>query len=355
MHVPFIDSSRVVRGKQMMEQKKIQDDIVVHRVNFNQDVSCLVCATDQGFVVFSINPVRQLITRHFAGGLKYVEMLYRTQIFAIIGTGKEEAYPQNKVFIFDDNMGKCIGEISYSRESVLGVRLRRGQIITILQRGVYVYDWGSLRLENRIETFLNPDGICDVGISSMNPVIACPGLSKGSIHLDQRDGKKVTVIPAHQSRIACLALNREGTLVASCSSKGTLIRVFQVNNGRSLRELRRGMDTARILSLTFDPLSHFLACTSDKGTLHLFAIHHSSNKKSIFSLIKGVLPRYFSSEWSMIQAMVSEHSIPRFGELEPQTLYVVTLEDGHTSVTKFSFDPQKNRCTPLTHQSLFRK
>ena len=39
-----------------------------------------------------------------------------------------------------------------------------------------------------------------------------------------------------------------------------------------MQELRRGSDQADIYCLTFDPVSRFLACASDKGTIHIFAI-----------------------------------------------------------------------------------
>jgi hypothetical protein len=36
--------------------------------------------------------------------------------------------------------------------------------------------------------------------------------------------------------------------------------------------VRRGTDTAEIFCLAFDPVSKFVACSSDKGTVHIFAI-----------------------------------------------------------------------------------
>jgi hypothetical protein len=36
--------------------------------------------------------------------------------------------------------------------------------------------------------------------------------------------------------------------------------------------LRRGTDQAEIYCLAFDPISKFLASSSDKGTIHIFGI-----------------------------------------------------------------------------------
>jgi WD40 repeat protein len=51
-----------------------------------------------------------------------------------------------------------------------------------------------------------------------------------------------------------------------------LIRIFDTDSGKILQELRRGSDQAEIYCLSFDPIYKFLASSSDKGTIHIFAI-----------------------------------------------------------------------------------
>ena len=53
-------------------------------------------------------------------------------------------------------------------------------------------------------------------------------------------------ISAHQGEVACLALNSQGTLVATASDKGTLIRVWDTVKRTLLVELRRGSDPATL-------------------------------------------------------------------------------------------------------------
>lgn len=85
------------------------------------------------------------------------------------------------------------------------------------------------------------------------------------------------IVDAHTGPIACLALNRDATRLATASDKGTLIRIFDTQTCQKLQELRRGVDTVEILSMTFDPLSRYLAVSSNKGTIHVFALQEISS------------------------------------------------------------------------------
>lgn len=51
-----------------------------------------------------------------------------------------------------------------------------------------------------------------------------------------------------------------------------MIRIFDTRTGQLQQELRRGADRAEIFSVAFDSLSRHLACSSDKGTVHVFRL-----------------------------------------------------------------------------------
>ena len=81
-------------------------------------------------------------------------------------------------------------------------------------------------------------------------------------------------INAHKGELACIAVNQQGTLIATASEKGTLIRVWDANKKEILNELRRGSDPATVNCINFSHDSEFLCCASDKGTIHIFALKH---------------------------------------------------------------------------------
>ncbi|CAH1441704.1 unnamed protein product [Lactuca virosa] len=209
-------------------------------------------------------------------------MLYRCNILALVGGGSQPQYPLNKVMIWDDHQGRCIGELSF-RSEVRGFRLRRDRIIVILEQKIFVYNFTDLKLLQQIETFANPKGLCDVSQASGNFVLVCLGLRKGQVRVEHYASKRTKFILAHDSRIACFALSQNGHMLATASNKGTLVCIFNTHDGSLLHEVRRGADRAEIHSLAFSPTAEWLAVSSDKGTIHVFSITSVDNPDHITS------------------------------------------------------------------------
>ncbi|GAU29354.1 hypothetical protein TSUD_31590 [Trifolium subterraneum] len=267
---------------------------VLH-LSFNQDSGCFAAGTDQGFRIYNCDPFRE-----------------------------NPRYPVNKVMIWDDHQSRCIGELSF-RSEVKGVRLRRDRIVVVLGHKIFVYNFADLKVLHQIETIANPKGLCEVSHVSGTMVLACPGLQKGQVRVEHYASKRTKFIMAHDSRIASFAITQDGRLLATASSKGTLVRIFNTLDGSLLQEVRRGADRAEIYSLSFSATAQWLAVSSDKGTVHVFNLKvdsgllghdrsHTTSESSPtsptaalpLSFIRGVLPKYFSSEWSVAQFRLQE-------------------------------------------------
>jgi WD repeat-containing protein 45 len=330
-------------------------------VGFNQDNGCFACGTDTGFRIYNCDPFKEMFRRHFTrGGIGIVEMLFRCNILALVGGGQQPRYPPNKVMLWDDHQNRPIGELTF-RSAVKAVKLRRDRVVVVLEKKIYVYNFADLKLVDHIETTWNPRGLCALCPNASNTVLACPGLKPGHVKVDLYDIGKNIVIPAHESDLACIALNHDGSRLATASDKGTLVRVFDTQTRQLMQELRRGVTRAEVLCIAFHPFAPFLACSSDQGTIHVFSLDakasgvedaktiagqssptlkrqssaaetlgaqdrsasSDSNQKSTLSFMKGVLPKYFSSEWSFAQFRIPEtRTICAFGS-EPNTLLVI--------------------------------
>mmetsp|Transcript_10640 Transcript_10640/g.13890 ORF Transcript_10640/g.13890 Transcript_10640/m.13890 type:complete len:408 (+) Transcript_10640:279-1502(+) len=239
---------------------------------FNQDNACFAGGTNTGFFAYNCEPFTETTRKNFSsGGIGIIEMCYRTNILALVGGGKVPRYPRNKVMMWDDVNNRCIGELSFPSD-VRAVKLRRDMVVVVLDRDIYIYNFQDLKLLENRRTIVNPKGLCALCPHTNHRVMAFPGKERGLINVELFDIQRQVIIPAHESELMALALNYDGTMVASASERGTLIRVFSTASGNMLHELRRGAERAIIHSICINPSSTYLACSSDKGTIHVFSL-----------------------------------------------------------------------------------
>ncbi|MCO5566773.1 hypothetical protein L7F22_020453 [Adiantum nelumboides] len=358
-------------------------------LGFNQDHGRFACGNALGFRVYDCYPFKRASCRESSdhegpGGIAIVELLFRSHVLALVGGGPTPRYSPNKVMIWDDHRSCCIGELSF-RSQVRSVKLRRDRIVVALEHKIYVYNFADLKLLLQIDTYANPKGLCAISSASNCVVLASPSLIKGQVRLDQHGTKKPKVIFAHDSCLAYLALTLDGRLLATASSKGTLIRVFNTCDCTLLQEVRRGVDRADILSLSLSNDARWLAVSSDRGTIHVFSLKEetekgedkiskkqdwssalndcrarkdtassgtNTNPGSTLSFMKGVLPRYFSSEWSFCQFRLPEEtkSIVAFGP--EQHSIIIVGSDG--SFYRCTFDPVGGKMMQQEHVNFMK-
>ncbi|KAG0176810.1 autophagy protein [Apophysomyces sp. BC1034] len=82
----------------------------------------------------------------------------------------------------------------------------------------------------------------------------------------------VNIVQAHKSPLSCITMNSEGTLLATASEKGTVIRVFAIPDANKVYQFRRGSYPAKIFSMSFNLVSSLLCVSSDTETVHIFKL-----------------------------------------------------------------------------------
>lgn len=100
-----------------------------------------------------------------------------------------------------------------------------------------------------------------------------PAAQQGDVVLfDTLSLSTINVIQAHKAPLAFLALNSTGTLLATASETGTVLRVWTVPGADKVAQFRRGTYPARVCSVSFNLASSLLAVASDSDTIHIYKL-----------------------------------------------------------------------------------
>ncbi|KAF4988380.1 hypothetical protein FGRMN_9799 [Fusarium graminum] len=234
-------------------------------ITFNQDHSCLAVGTSKGFRIYHTDPFSRIFSSD-DGNIAIIEMLFSTSLVALILSPRH-------LIIQNTKRASVICELTFP-SAVLAVRLNRKRLAVVLEEEIYLYDISNMSLLHTIATSPNPSAICALSPSSENCFIAYPlpkpredtdvrrpahappqstfvAPTSGEVLVfDTLELKAVNVIEAHRSPLCCICLNNDGTMLATASETGTIIRVFSVPKGQKLYQFRRGTYPSTIYSNT---------------------------------------------------------------------------------------------------------
>lgn len=240
-------------------------------ITFNQDSSRFCIGTADGFRIFKTYPFHYSYRRDLNGGFKIIEMLNKSSLVALVGNGNDPSFPCNKVIFWDDQLARPRGEIPLNHD-ICALKMKRDFVFIATEYSIHVYVTDSLDYRDFLETRNNLTGILSVSYSSDKTILAYPAVRKGVVGIINYYTEHKFTIKAHKTAIVSLALNHDGSLLATGSNVGTKIKIFSTEDRTLLKIVRRGVDRAVITNLCFDPHSQWLVCCCDKGTLHMFSI-----------------------------------------------------------------------------------
>ena len=211
-----------------------------------------------------------------------VSMLYKTNIFGIVGSENNEEFKQKQVLIWDDLSSQILYKINLN-EKVLNLKLRVDKVFIVCKNKIYILNSkNEYILSGIVETGLNPNGLLAINYNEENTIMVFPSCEKdkdkGELTIKNLDNNDIRYLFPHNHKVAYISLSYNGMLLATASEDGKKIRIFETETLEKLQELNRGKEKAEIKYISIDFKNQFLAASSERGTIHIWSLSQSLEK-----------------------------------------------------------------------------
>ena len=285
---------------QMDEISKDENEILYFSIN--QEYNCISIGTKAGFKIFSLDPF-QLLYENLCGPINIVEMLNTTNLILLVGLTEMGDLSPKKVTIWSTSKNIVLCS-SYPFSGKINIaKLNRERMVIGERNFLHIYSTVDMEILHTI----------DIGIVNLGKLVLSPNSEKNnwvcfSTSNDEGvvkvyDTLQLTMkvcIKAHKSPILKMCLNIEGDKLATCSCKGTIIRIFSLPKGEKILTFKRGISSAFIFCLNFSIDSEKLISSSDTGMLHVFDLKQENEEHE---QSKGV-SKFFSRIFVTVAAKI---------------------------------------------------
>jgi len=350
--------------------------------NFNEEKDCVIFGTKNGFYVYTIYPQKKIISQKINGGVSKVFMLHRSNIVFFVGNVDSGEYSKQVLNIWDDSRKKIIGQINF-KETIHNIQAYTNFIFISTKKCIYIYNIDNLQLIHTIPIKNNTSGLFKVLIDKH--LIVYPNYN--TINIYNWETHETKQKNCHMNTIETLSVSKDNTLLATCSKKGSIIRIFDIDTLTLVKELRRGTEYVTITNLTFNNDNTLLLCSSSKGTIHIFSLIKETDVQTLYEdndpleqneiiepsaenhdhklilsnsntnpshtpiiknkkmygiqYLKSFLPTYFNSEWSFVQIYLN-HSVT-YNIFSKNTNNIVSISsNGCFYIIEYSYDSEHN-------------
>jgi len=215
--------------------------------------------------------------------------MFSSSLVAVSGIGEPATFSPRRLRILNTKRQTVVCELNFPTK-VLAVRMNRQRLVVVLEEKISIYELSTMSALHTIETIANGAAVCALasGGGPDRAYLAYPtNQENGEISVfDAVRLQPVCALQAHKAAISKVAFNAEGTLLATASDRGTIIRVFSLPDATLLHQFRRGTYPATIYGMHFNLQSNLLTVSSDSDTIHIFKLQ--ARKHSKYTWMVGI-------------------------------------------------------------------
>ncbi|XP_022904723.1 WD repeat domain phosphoinositide-interacting protein 4-like [Onthophagus taurus] len=327
-------------------------DCGIISLRFNPDQSMFIACMERGIKIFNVEPLVlqcHLETRPY-GTASQCYIYSRSNAIMYIPGGSKPKLGKNHAIFYCKDQDKVVGELKFSSD-VVAVRMTHNRCLVAQETQLHIFTFPDrMKFLITLPTIQNRKGLLEVSASRMSEyqIAVFPGFKTGSIqildlnNIESSTSSAPVFIAAHENPIACIAMDLQATKIATASNKGTLIRIWDTRTRNQLLELRRGTDPASIYCINISPNSEFLCCSSDKGTVHIFAIKETHFNKRMGNTLRMIGGQYGESQWAFANFTLRSERPCVCGFGEQKSVFAICMDGG---IHKYVFNPDNGSCS----------
>lgn len=261
-----------------MEKLTEPDDDSILNISFNQDSSFFAIGTESRFKIYQTYPLQERMVRKMNGGIGAIEMLYKSNIIALLGGGKIPKFSTNRVILWDANDDRVVSEFKFLTP-VINIKLKKDLLFAICAKRIYIFNIKTYNIRDTIDTGENKKGLFAYNNDPNFTIIGYIAINDcKKISIKNLKKNKVISFTAQEDIISYMTMSYDGKLIVSSNDTGTIIKVHSCVDGALIQEFKRGNSKVENIFITIDNSSRFVAVSSSKGTIHFFYLGNGLKK-----------------------------------------------------------------------------
>jgi len=243
-------------------------------------------------------------------------MFYKTDLILLVGLMEYGEFSPKKVTIWNTTKNVSLCSSLPFLSPIKIAKINKVRMIIVDYSFLYIYSTGDMKILYTINVKDITLGKLVLSPNSDKNVWLCFSSSTDGGEIQVYDtlypSTVKTRFQAHKSPIMKICLNKEGDRLATCSCKGTIIRIFSIPKGDKLCTFKRGISNAFIFYMNFSANSEDLICTSDAGMIYIFDIKEELDNieknneargftkvlaRGLFSLVSSIIPKEYEDSF----------------------------------------------------------
>ena len=216
-------------------------------------------------------------------------MLYSTNLLLLVGLTEYNEFSPKKITIWNTSKNIPVCSSNEFKGNITTAKINKKRIVVSERNYLYIFSLEEMKILHTIYSGSINLGKIVLSPNYMENNYLCYSSvqDEGIVKIYETNyPKNIKNIKAHKSPIMKISINNKGDRLATCSCKGTIIRIFHLPKGEKIFTFKRGINSAFIYCMTFNKNADKLIISCDLGNINIFNLNNDNNNE-----YKGIMKK----------------------------------------------------------------